>query len=543
MTLRLRSSSARPLRVIEVGVAHLAAGEVTTGAGGGLSVRRSFERTWTAAEGEPGPELDEALSALREHWGRGGPMQVVIPPHLVLTKVLQVPATATAQRDRIIAFEARQAIPFPLEDVVWDYTLLADTGEQLEVLLAAAKLDALEALLRRVVAAGWEPETVIPASVALALGWRAAPSATEPALVLGVGARSTQLLLVSGADVHLRTLAWGGNQVSRLIAESLGQSAAEAERLKLQLWGGVVELPEASPAAQAVAGALRQFGQRLGGEVRRSLLVQQRRGSAAEAPQRVWLTGAASQAPGWATSLGETLALPVAPWTAGEAGEDLATRAEWWGAVRLLAGAGAEAGSGINLLPPAMAATRRAKRRQPRWWAAAALLVLAVALPGLHYHRLASARTAAAADLRQRLTPHQVWQTQIQDDVVAVERLEQQVAGMQHLLDAQGAWTTFLADLETRVATLDDAWVERLQRLPTDAPDAPERLRLTGRLLDRENPLSRVSPKTYERATHLLQTLVESPAVQAVEGERFEASDPGILRFDFTLVLNPGVGL
>jgi type IV pilus assembly protein PilM len=70
-------------------------------------------------------------------------------------------------------------------------------------------------------------------------------------------------------------------------------------------------------------------------------------------------------------------------------------------------------------------------------------------------------------------------------------------------------------------------------------PSLPLRLRFSGRLLDRENPLSRVSQSSYERVTLLLSRIGESEFVEAVEGERFDASALGILRFDFTVVVNP----
>jgi len=65
------------------------------------------------------------------------------------------------------------------------------------------------------------------------------------------------------------------------------------------------------------------------------------------------------------------------------------------------------------------------------------------------------------------------------------------------------------------------------------------RLQLSGRLLDRKNPVSRVSPDSYERVKTLLASFVDSQFISAVEKESFDPTTPGILRFDFILVIDP----
>ena len=50
---------------------------------------------------------------------------------------------------QIIQYEAQQNVPFPLEEVVWDYQILGSTpGGELEVLLVAIKADMVEGLFR-----------------------------------------------------------------------------------------------------------------------------------------------------------------------------------------------------------------------------------------------------------------------------------------------------------------------------------------------------------------------------------------------------------
>jgi type IV pilus assembly protein PilM len=62
---------------------------------------------------------------------------------------------------------------------------------------------------------------------------------------------------------------------------------------------------------------------------------------------------------------------------------------------------------------------------------------------------------------------------------------------------------------------------------------------LSGRLLDVANPQSKVSPESLERVKQLLASFTNSQFIAAVENERFDTNHPGLLKFDFTLVINP----
>ncbi|MCC5024664.1 MAG: hypothetical protein J6386_18545 [Candidatus Synoicihabitans palmerolidicus] len=330
--------------------------------------------------------------------------------------------------------------------------------------------------------------------------------------------------------------------------------------------------------ARAVTGAADAFGARLELEISRSLVTHNRQ-SGGRDPVQIVLTGGGAQVPGLARRLEEKLGLPVSMLSFGQELEvSAATRLamEEQGAQTLSgdlvggAWAGLSMQSGINLLPQDWGAEREAKSRRPRWMWAAGMVVVATALPGVHYARWATARTEAAAAWGRQMTPHYAWQEEIRSNWDRQETLREELSTLNELVTAREAWEGLLADLQARMTTVEDVWFERMQVLPKkgnaervqagrqamrgmgawidDGEDRtvkaePLQLRVSGRLLDRENPLSRVSQSSYERATTLLSRLVESPYVMETEGERFDAGDPGILRFDFTLVLNLERGL
>src|SRR5216117_2269327 len=71
------------------------------------------------------------------------------PGFHTFSKFVKLPPVDTSKVTQIIQYEAQQNVPFPLEEVVWDYQILGatPTGE-LEVLLVAIKSDIVEGLFR-----------------------------------------------------------------------------------------------------------------------------------------------------------------------------------------------------------------------------------------------------------------------------------------------------------------------------------------------------------------------------------------------------------
>jgi hypothetical protein len=131
-----------------------------------------------------------------------------------------------------------------------------------------------------------------------------------------------------------------------------------------------------------------------------------------------------------------------------------------------------------------------------------------------------------------------------------LDETRRQVAELRQIVARRSAWLGFLADLQERLTTIEDAWFEKMKVLPPStaagapaAAAAPLRLAITGGILDRANPRSEVGDETYRRARSLLMSIASSPHVAAIEGERFDHTRPGLLRFDFVLVAKSDTGL
>jgi type IV pilus assembly protein PilM len=476
-----------------------------------------------------------ALPALQARLKLAGPVVLVLPAHLALTKLIKTPRVEPAQREKIIRFEAEQSIPYALDDVVWDSAIAAENPQEFEMLLVAAKLEAVEPLCAAVQAAGLEPRLILPSPLATLAAFRLAqPAATEPTLVLNLGSRSTTLLLTGGPRFAARTLAMGGQALTQQIAANQDCEPEEAERIKLS-----------EHNRSLTADALTGHATRLAQEITRTVLHFRRQGGL-ENPVRLILTGGGAGLAGLGEALAEKLKVPVGRLdalgaveiAAGAARNDAAAAA--LSLADLVGAAVTQLRPGhpvLNLLPPALRQQEGRRRRQP-WLAAAAVLAVAALLPPLvHFRAVAAIAGEKTAAIERELAPWREREARNRATLQQLAALKEQIAELQGIQDRRTGWLSLLADLQDRLVRVEDVWLERLAI--ASAPGAPIRLAVSGRMLDKTNPIAKVSPETYHRVQALLASLVDSPFVAGIEAERFDNGQPGILKFDCVLVADP----
>lgn len=530
----------RPSRVavLDCGASHVTAGVFSRG-GGRLRLEQFAWKSFSIASGreeEWHETLLGALGAVAIQLRYRGPVTVVLPSHLVLTKFIKTPRVDAAKREKIIRFEAQQNIPYAMSDVAWDHVVTGESDLDLDVMLCAAKLEAVDALCAAVESAGLQPRVLVPGVLALRAALESR-GAAEPTLYANLGARSTTLLLVENRRVHARTLAVGGQHVTQQLVEIQDCDWADAEEWKTS-----------GRNAAVVAPAVESFATRLGQEITRSA-VHFKRQSAAASPTRIVLTGGAARAANLPDLLGARANVPVEIFdplaaveiqrAAADAGvaEAALHLADLVGAAQLQFASDARS---VNLLPPRLRTREDTRRRQP-WFAAAAVLVAAACVaPLLYYRDWEAALRQKIVAVDAEIAPLRAREARNRANLEQLAALQEQVKALQGIAARRANWQQLFADLQDRFVKVEDVWLERVQ-LASGAADAnaPLRIAVSGRMLDRTNPLANVSPDIYRRVTELLTSVVDSPYVSAVENERFDNRQPGILHFDVVLVAEP----
>src|SRR4051812_27451710 len=161
---------------------------------------------------------------------RGKDVWYAIAGHVVFTRFVKLPPFDEEKADQIVEFEARQNVPFPINEVIWDYEFIGDkSGGEREVALVAIKAEALNDINDQVESAGVKVCGVDLAPLVVFNTFRFSyPDVEESTLIIDLGSKSTNLIFVEGARVFTRNILVGGSTVTGAIAKELGVNFSEA---------------------------------------------------------------------------------------------------------------------------------------------------------------------------------------------------------------------------------------------------------------------------------------------------------------------------
>src|SRR5206468_478647 len=175
--------------------------------------------------------LREMMHEMHIHWG---PVNYAVPAQSVFARFVKLPALDAQKIDKIISFEAQQNIPFPIDQVVWDYRLVGGgLGEQIQVVLVAIKVDLLDQINAAVEGTGLQTSVVDVAPMALYNAFcYSYPEFGDCSLLLDIGARTTNVLFIESGRIFLRSIPLGGSAITAAIAREFNESFAAAETRK-----------------------------------------------------------------------------------------------------------------------------------------------------------------------------------------------------------------------------------------------------------------------------------------------------------------------
>ncbi len=192
----------------------------------------------------------------------------------VFLRFVRLPPVPKKQMDQIVCYEAQQQVPFPIEEVRWDYQVLsAAAEEERDVVLVAVKNDILEQINRSFTESGLRPN-LIDASVLAIVNCLAYNQIIHPgtsSLILDIGAKTTYMIVADRGALWIRNIPIAGNHLTQAIVEALDVDPEEAEQIKVGLSIGQAEIGFDNEMKQKLNNAVEKALGRLFGEVLRSL--------------------------------------------------------------------------------------------------------------------------------------------------------------------------------------------------------------------------------------------------------------------------------
>src|SRR5512136_283240 len=345
-------------------------------------------------------------------------VNVCAPGFHVFSKFVKLPPVDAGKVTQMIQYEAQQNVPFPLEDVVWDYQILGSTpGGELEVLLVAIKADIVEGLFRITETVGLHLQLADVSPAALCNSFRYNYGDLEDCtMLLDIGAKTSNLLFFEKGKVFSRSINLGANSITQDFANESKLKFDAAEKLKIDegfvSLGGAYEEPE-NPHQAAISKIARQFMTRLHIQVNQTM--QFYRGQqGGSAPARLFLSGGASVMPYTAQFFAEKLNVTVEYFNPlrnvkidpAISLEELARVAHSLGEVvglglRNLAHCPVE----LNLMPDSTLRWQSFNQKKPYFIATVFSLVLVIAAMGWLFDQLAGVKEKALAGTNAELEP------------------------------------------------------------------------------------------------------------------------------------------
>lgn len=255
---------------------------------------------------------DAVRRAVKRSGARSRECAIAISGDAAITKIIQMPRNLReAELEAQVEMQADQYIPFPMEEVSYDFEVTGPSEkdpELLNVLLVATRSENVEQRQAAVLAAGLTARIVDVESYALENACRLLThqmpdgGMERNVAVMDFGASSTTFSVLRDLKVdYTRDFSFGGQQLTEEIMRTYGLTMEEAGRAKKE--GG---LP-----ANYQSEVLDPFIDDMVQQVSRSLQFYLASGSGREAPEQLLICGGCANIPGVADVITSRVGIPA----------------------------------------------------------------------------------------------------------------------------------------------------------------------------------------------------------------------------------------
>jgi type IV pilus assembly protein PilM len=235
-------------------------------------------------DADPDELTAQALSQFLERNNiRGDQVAISVAGQSGLARFVKLPPVDEKKIADIVKFEAKQQIPFPLDEVIWDFQrlykgdIIDGMALETEIGLFAMKKDVVHRVVNQYKKVGVEIHCVQMAPLALCnfiaydrlgksadQGLEDGEESQECVVGLEIGTDNSNLIITNGGRIiWQRPIPIGGNHFTRALTKELKLTFAKAEHLKRNA--------AKSPELKKILSALRQVLNDFVAEVQRSL--------------------------------------------------------------------------------------------------------------------------------------------------------------------------------------------------------------------------------------------------------------------------------
>ena len=428
-----------------------------------------------AHEGTRPEQISAALREMLNELGiKSSRVNYAVGAQSAFLRFVKLPLVEEEKIERIIGFEAQQNVPFPINEVVWDYQVVGGgMDEQIQVIIAAIKADYLEGINAAVEESGLRANKIGIAPPALYNAFRYNyADITGCSLLVDIGARTTNLVFIEPGRVFMRSVPIGGSSITAAVAKEFRETFDAAEFRKkrdafVSLGGSYAEPPD--PEIARVSKIARSTMTRLHAELMRSITSYraQQQGST---PERVFLAGGSSGMAYMREFFNEKLRVPVEFFnplrniaTAESAPvREVAQSAYLLGelvglALRSVATCPVE----LNLLPASVVRQKDLEKRRPFFIMAAACFLLALLGWSAYFARAAQVTRQSTQRLQDKINIMRLAEGHVDKLKKEATSLDAIATPLINAINDRSFWPQILQELNARLPE-SDIWITEL---------------------------------------------------------------------------------
>ncbi|MCO5044252.1 MAG: type IV pilus assembly protein PilM [Verrucomicrobia bacterium] len=406
------------------------------------------------------PQIVATIKELMQERGiKPGPVLLSVSGQSVFSRFVKLPPVDKEKVYQIILYEAQQNVPFPIQEVVWDYQLIGRGEGELDVMLAAIKADIIIQLTEAVERTGLQTDLVDVAPMALYNAVRFNYSDTHDCtLVIDIGARSTDLIFLEEGRVFIRSVPVAGNVITQQIMREFDLSFDDAEEMKrahaFVAFGGAYEEPK-SEVADKVSKIVRNVMTRMHAEIDRSIKFYRSQQNG-QSPARILLAGGTSVIPYTDTFLKDKLKVEVdylnpfinVPVSAAIDAEEIGRHAHELPqlvglALRKVHACPIE----INLLPPKAVQEKSFRRKQPLLVGAAFALALIFVVWALYFLKMTDVAEEQLARVQSNVSALEQVARPLRETEAKIKFLQSRIADVDSVVGKRTEWLDILSEI------------------------------------------------------------------------------------------------
>lgn len=210
--------------------------------------------------------LSAAMKSLIEsHKFGSDPVVLAIPGAVCLHREFTLPPSPEARVHEMVQFEAKQQIPFPLDQVEWGYERFEspDDNKAINVTLIAVRKSDIQELLTLSENFNLKLIGIAAAPVALYnfIHYEFKPQTVT--LILDAGARGTDFVVMNKRQIYFRSIQIAGREITRVLENKFKVPYDKAESLKKNI--------EKSPQMDQILTVIEPTLRNLGADVQRTI--------------------------------------------------------------------------------------------------------------------------------------------------------------------------------------------------------------------------------------------------------------------------------